>query len=265
VFPHSWRLVWESFLDISSLGQPSPDRDRPSLELWKGVDIHPLALKARDHQPDRWEIPGSGQLPILGFHFPLEGAPLDILTTRQVISNNPNTFFVFIDVPAIANPSLGQKLVENQENAAYLGARPFGEAYQLYACFDAVWLPPVSAASPAHIYQSHLGLAYAIGRPLLVPSGLDAIPAPYQFHYSPPDDNLDFIHTFENSQMDTHVLDQYLDTWTPAARLAQLTRFANAITQEATFNRPDFGTQAPPRTSPTSWPLPSEDSAGTHT
>ena len=174
---------------------------------------------------------------------------------RELIEKNPNVFFVFADLHTQDNPERGQSLVSGLENAVYLGTRPFGEAYPLYACFDALWLPPLITpdTAPAEVYRSLLALSYTTGRPFLAPRGMHFLPAPFQFFYHPPDESLEFVYQLERRSMSTALLDEYLETWSPAGCLAQLTRLADALTQEFALPRPDFEMAPPPITLPQPW------------
>lgn len=237
----SWQLCWQD-----NAGEAR------SLELWAGVEIHPQAWKARQHRKNIWEFAQAGERPILGLHWGLGGLPLDLPRLREVIEKNPGLFFVFADTPGEASPETGRALVAGLENATYLGPRPFGEAYPLYACFDAFWLPPVEAAFSEHAYRSLLALAYAAGRPLLAPRGFPFIPAPYQFTFDPPDDSLLFVQGLR-AGMDPDLLDRYLQDWTPGGALGRLLRLADAAAQELALPRPDFELLPPPVSAPQPW------------
>jgi glycosyltransferase involved in cell wall biosynthesis len=129
----------------------------------------------------------------------------------------------------------------------------FGESYQLYACLDALWLPPLTEQCSEDLARTQLALAYAIARPLLLPRSVTAYPAPYQFQYDPPDDTLNAILSFSRGGMDPALLDTYLQQWTPEASLQQLLRYANAVTQETVTTRPDFGVHPAPVSAAHPW------------
>jgi GT2 family glycosyltransferase/glycosyltransferase involved in cell wall biosynthesis len=238
-----WQLNWRS----------SQDDTLKSLDFWKGIEIPPLARKARELRRNPWEFPQAGDRPVIGCHLDLAAIPVDISVTRQVISNNTWAFFVFIDLPTLDNSSLGTALVEGLENAAYLGSREFGEIYHQYACFDVVWLPPFSGELPVHIYRSLLALSYAIGRPFIAPRYHDFIPAPYQAYYFPPDESLQFITNLDRSTIDLGLIDHYLEHWKPSGCLHQLIKHADGITQEMALTRPDFGIHPIPETDASPW------------
>ncbi len=245
----SWQLCWQ---------EGAGER---SLELWAGVEIHPQAWKARQHRKNTWEFPQAGERPVLGLHWNLSGLPLDLARAREVIEKNPAVFFVFADLPGAAGLETGRELAAGLENAVYLDPRPFGEAYPLYACFDAFWLPPAAGAFPAHAYRSLLALAYAAGRPLLAPRGFPFLPAPYQFAFDPPDDSLLFVQGLR-AGMDPDLLDRWLADWTPGGVLERLLRLADAAGQEFSLPRPDFGIQPPPASAPQPWaPAPAAEPA----
>lgn len=236
----SWRLAWRSPLDGA----------RKTLDFWRGVSLPALALKARDHQRNLWEFAQAGERPVLGFHFGLAETPLDVALARRTMAANPGVFFVFADTVQRLDDAKGKALVEGLENAVYLGARPFGEAYPLYACFDALWLPPLADALPESDYRRLLALAYTIARPLLLPAGFSAAPAPFQYTYLPPDEALDFAAGLRRG-MDVDLLDRYLETWTEAGQLTALLRHADALAQEWDLPRPQFGVTYPPVAAPT--------------
>ncbi len=229
--PDRWNLVWKS----------ARDEKCKTLSLWKGIDIGPLALKAREYRCNKWEFPQAGERPVIGFHEALADFPVDVNAARQVIQNNPSFFFVFADIDKQSNPDQGNEIVNGLENAVYLGPRPFGDSYQLYACFDAIWIPPLFKEIPEERYQALLALAFAIGRPLLAPPGTNFTPAPYQYTYQIPDESLAFIKTLDRKEIDIPLLDLYLKKWTPEERLRALTKYADAILQEKFLTRPDFG------------------------
>jgi glycosyltransferase involved in cell wall biosynthesis len=241
---NQWQLVWEPTTEAPTAAQIAARKanQEKTITVWKGLDINPLALKARDYQPNKWEFPQAGQRPILGFHLGMAETPIDVSTTRHIIENNPGLFFVFADIRPKTDSNRGEQIVAGLENAVYLGARPFGEAYQLYACFDALWLPPIAGDLSEHTYRTFLALAYTIARPLLLPTGFDqTIAAPYQFYYHQPDESLGFVKLLQRSDMDTELLNDYLAIWTTSGCMQQITQLANAATQENTLERPDFG------------------------
>jgi GT2 family glycosyltransferase/glycosyltransferase involved in cell wall biosynthesis len=243
VLHNSWELVWRS----------SWNDNFRALEIWKGTEIHPLALKAREQRKDTRQFPWSGGRPVIGVHYDLATLPIDVDVLRSVVEGNPNVFFVFADVPGDGQATEIYEIAQRSENAVYLRSKPFGEAYQLYASFDAVWLPPVKQRIPQHIYRTLLAFSYEIARPFISPHGFNFIPAPYQYFYHSPDELLDFIKSFDRSIIDVDLLNEYLDSWKPANRLAALLHYANAVTQERAIPRPDFRMQSPPVIAPIPW------------
>jgi GT2 family glycosyltransferase/glycosyltransferase involved in cell wall biosynthesis len=245
--PDSWQLEWHSLWS----GEPK------TIQFWKGIQIIPLARKARDLRRNCWEAPQAGQRPVVGFHLDLASYPFDLQMTRQLIAQNPWIYFVFVDdaaslehekdsqgntdVPENVASLRGQAIVNDLENAIYLGGREFGKPYHLYSCFDAFWLPPFSEPVPDPLYRTALALAYATARPLLIPPGLECIPAPYQLNYHLPDESLAFVTSLERNSMDWSLLDRYLESWMPASCLEQVLKHADGITQEMALPRPEFG------------------------
>jgi GT2 family glycosyltransferase/glycosyltransferase involved in cell wall biosynthesis len=246
VYPHSWQLVWQSY--ESGIFK--------TLEVWSGVDISPLALKARQYRPMLDLFPLSQGRPIFGCHVGLWEYPLDIKKARQYIHNNTWAYFVFVDIPGSDRPDTGQELVQGLENALYLGALPLGEIYQTYAGFDWLWIPPLSQPLPEDTYRCYQALAFSIARPLLAPSGMDFVSAPYQFFYRDMDGSLTFTGEFERSKMDLDLLDRYLKTWSQVGRMKKLLRFANAVSLDRGVQRPDFGVIPAPKTAPLNWRAP---------
>jgi GT2 family glycosyltransferase/glycosyltransferase involved in cell wall biosynthesis/SAM-dependent methyltransferase len=243
--PDTWKLVWES----------PHSEGRRTLSIWKGIEISPLAYKTREYRCNKWEFPQAGNRPVIGFHESLADFPVDVSAIRRFIQNNPAFFFVFADIENQSNPDLGSEIVKDLENAVYLGARPFGDSYQLYACFSAVWAPPFTREIPECKYRSLLALAYAIGRPLLAPPGMNFTPAPYQYTYQIPDESLAFLNTLDRKEMDVPLLDLYLEQWKPEQRLGQLTKYADTILQEKFLTRPDFGIVPAIEKQPERWTL----------
>ncbi|MGE5223801.1 MAG: glycosyltransferase [Omnitrophica WOR_2 bacterium] len=240
--PGAWRLVWRS----------SVTGEEKTLDFWKGVEISPLALKARDYRKNIWEFTQAGERLVIGCLLDLVSLPVDFEATRQMIEKNPGIFFVFASSSEETDP-VAERLVQGFENAVYLGKRTFGEAYPLYACFDALWLPVLAGELSQHLYRSYLVLAYAIGCPLLAPRSFTFIPAPYQFAYYPPHESLEFVGSFHRSQVNIDLLDSYLHAWTPAGCLAEVLRHADTATQEMPLSRPDFGIVPAEVVKPTLW------------
>ena len=243
VLPEKWQLTWMS----------QWSDEKKTLNLDKGIDIHPLALKARQHRKNIWEFPQAGYRQVIGCHFGLANYHFDIAATRQMILKNSQCFFVFVDRPGAEDLPLGKILLEGLENALYLGPRPFGEAYQLYACFEACWLPPVLGELEEEVYRQTLALSFAIGRPLIVPYGCKYSPAPYQLYYRPPSESLDFNLSFDRSSMDVEILNRYLDYWSVKSSLSKVLLLSNAVLQDRAVTRPDFGIQSPTIVNPTFW------------
>lgn len=241
--PENWQLVWRS----------ARSNQWKTLHLWKGISIHPLALKAREHQRDPWEFPRVGNRIVTGCHCRLANLPVDVVATRQVISKNPGAFFVFLGEASTDHAPLAQEIVNGLENAVYLGPRAQENSYHIYACFDSFWLPLFLDDISEHDYLSQLALAYTAARPLLVPQHTNLIPAPYQYRYQSFGESLNFIRSLNHQSIDKQVLNQYLNIWTPVSRLSQLLKYADAITQDWAVSRPDFGTKPAPIYSPASW------------
>ena len=243
VLPAKWQLTWKSYWSD----------EKKTLDINKGIDIHPLALKARQHRKNIWEFPQAGHRPVVGCHFGLANYRFDRAATRQMILKNSQYFFVFVDRPGDEDLPLGSILLEGLENAIYLGSRPFGEIYQLYACFDACWLPPFLDEPDEEIYRQSLALTFAIGRPLIVPYGFKYSAAPYQFYYRPPSESLGFSLSFNRSSMDVEILNRYLDLWSVKSSLNKVLLLSNAVLQDRAVARPDFGIHPPTDVDPTFW------------
>jgi GT2 family glycosyltransferase/glycosyltransferase involved in cell wall biosynthesis len=243
VYPHSWELIWQS-----------PDsEERKALDIWSGVDISPLALKARDYRPKPDLFPLSQGRPVMGCHIGFREFSLDSEQIRQYIQNNPWAYFVFIDIPGLDSAELGQQLVSGLENALYAGSLPFGKCYQTYAGFDWLWIPPVAGPISTTRYRSYLALAYSIARPLIAPKGVEFASAPYQFYYRDQDGSLAFVKEFERSIIEPDLLDRYLKSWSPVGQMKQLLDLANAVTLERAVSRPDFGVSPVSKTPAKEW------------
>jgi GT2 family glycosyltransferase/glycosyltransferase involved in cell wall biosynthesis len=248
-----WVLAWQS----------AADEALKELPFWKGVQPTPLVIKARDCRKNIWEFSQAGTRPILGCHLGLQPCLVDVPATRRHIQNNPWAFFVFVDIPGEEDNTLGKQLVDGLENAIYLGARPLWEPYITYACFDAVWLPPPGQdfLESQRCWRLMSVLAYGIARPLLLPQGMSSQTLPYQYPYQPRLAELDYLQELLAVAPERAILDRYLEAWTPAMRLQELLRYADAITQEDTLERPDFGISPIPVQAPASWTLPGDPSA----
>jgi len=231
---HDWVLHWVK----------SPPDSRDCLQVWKGCDITPLARKARYHVPDCWEFPQAGERIVVGCHLPLGAISLDLDSLAQVISQNPDKFFVFIDDPESSNPTLGHQIADQPENAIYLSEKPYGVPYTTYACVDLFWVPPLASYDDLHCYRTSLALSYAIGKLLLVPSHIPQIPAPYQLTYNPIADSFNFLTGAHDFSPDFTISDKYLQKWKSDGCLSEVLSFANTITQEKELPRPDFGIPA---------------------
>jgi GT2 family glycosyltransferase/glycosyltransferase involved in cell wall biosynthesis len=238
-----YRLVWRS----------PWDQEQHELRLWPGVQVPPLAYKARDFQKNLWEFPNAGERPVFGYHLSLAHTSIDVQATRRMIAGNPWAYFIFADVPDGQDVQLGNRLVADLENAIYLENRELWTSYPLYAAFDYLWIPPLAKPAAPPLYRRNLALAYAIARPLLFPQGTHVIAAPYQYRYQPEEKGLGFVRALESGDIDRALLDRYLDTWRPPARLEQLLKYADAVTQEMAVARPDFGIQPPTQQAPVRW------------
>jgi GT2 family glycosyltransferase/glycosyltransferase involved in cell wall biosynthesis len=238
-----YQLVWRSPWDQAPR----------ELHLWPGLWVNPLAYKARDYHKNPWEFPQAGQRPIFGCHLSLAHSPFDVQATRRMIESNPWAYFIFADIPGERDAQLGKRLVADLENAAYVENREYWTSYSLYASFDYLWIPPLAAPVKDSLYRRTLALAYAIARPLLFPQGTQTIAAPYQYCYDPLESGLDFVRALDPEDIDHTSLDRYLNGWQPPARLEQLLKYADAVTQEMATERPDFGIQTPAEQMPTRW------------
>jgi GT2 family glycosyltransferase/glycosyltransferase involved in cell wall biosynthesis len=243
VYPDFWQLAWMA----------STSDEWKTLDIWSGIDISPLALKAREYQPKLDLFPQAKGRSVFGCHIGLREYPLDLVKVRQYIDRNPWAYFVFVDLPGLDRPDLGQELVSELENALYLGSLPFGNSYMQYAGFDWVWVPPLVESTQTAVYRSQLVLAYAIARPLIAPRALNFEVAPYQLYYRDMDRSLDFVNDYDRSILDPDLLDLYLESWSPVSRLDWLLRLANGVTQDRSICRPNFGLESLVETPPIEW------------
>jgi polysaccharide pyruvyl transferase CsaB len=241
-----WELVWRH----------RQSGVRQTMAVWPGVELPTLALKARHHRATNWQIPQAGERLVIGAHLGLSQSQVDVAATRRLIAANPGLYFVILDDAEGDDADMGPALVADLENAAYLGSQAIGLPYQTYACFDAVWLPPVDSDHADAAYRAALALAYAIGRPLLTPATIRRVAAPHQIPYEPDGPAIDPAAIPAPQEIETEVLDRYLRQWRPEARLAQLLRYADAVCQDRVVPRPDFGLAAPPVHAPSRWTIP---------
>ncbi len=243
LLPEAWRLEW-----LAEEGS-----GLRHVDFWRGVWITPLARKARSQRPNLQEIAQAGGRKVFGCHLRWSACPVDVEATRWLIRHHPQVLFLFVSAPGEGEPAAGPELVAGLGNAQYLGERAPGQDYGLYARFDALWLPPALGDLPAAAYREALALAYAIGRPLVIPDQAPIIPAPYQFTYNPLADALDFSRQLARAEMDFNILDGYLEAWLPAACLAEVLRAAGARLAVHEVPRPDFKIPAISRVAPIPW------------
>jgi glycosyltransferase involved in cell wall biosynthesis len=224
---HGWRLAWD--------GLPAGHGE---LDAWRGVAVSVRAREAR----------GAGRAAarrrlVVGCHLGLAEAAIDVAAFRVTVAKNPELVFLVIDAAGRDAPERGRELVAGHANARYAGPVALGDAVDLYATFDVVWLPRRAAEAGARgpiddAYRTSLALAYAIGRPFVGPRDLPFTAAPYQHGYHP-DESLRFVGRLDRAALDVAVLDRYLESWTPAASFRRLLRHADALTT-------DEGTPAAP-------------------
>lgn len=237
VQPHGafWRLSWTS---------PGAEEVR-SIDVFRGTEISPLAMKARDHAAIGL-FPGAGTRPVIGCHLDF-GTLRDPGAARAVVEANSWAFFVFVD----AGDPVASKIMDGLENSARIGARDLGQPYQLYAGFDALWCPRSQYAT----YRDALALSYAIGRPLIVEEGEGLVPAPFQIQVEEPTDweRLKAGLLRKRAVLPRSILDSHLDAWTKVASMGEVLRLADGITQEWEMERPDFAHPAAKAVAPVPW------------
>jgi glycosyltransferase involved in cell wall biosynthesis len=222
------------------------------MTFWKGWEFSPLAYKARDHVPNCWEFPQAGSRLVVGCHLPIASFNFDFECLNRIIFQNPDIYFVFIDIPGRSDPALGHEIADRRENVIYLGDKQFGTAYQTYACLDFFWIPPFIEISD-HVYRNCLALTYAVGKFLLVPNNQITITAPYQLVYNRIADDFGFINEVKDGRPDINLVDRYLSGWTIKGQLEKVISYANTITQEWPIPRPDFGIRAEKDQPPVPW------------
>ena len=225
------------------------------IDLPRGSAIDPLATKARDARPDRAHLPPLARSrPVFGCHLPPRSLGLECDRLRRIIRDNPWAYFMFLgDIRQDANVD-GAELCRDLDNAGYFGTYPIGSPYHLYAYFDWLLLPPFTDHLSEAAYREHLALAYAIGRPLVLCGAQPTIPAPFQLRFASPDDtSLNFCKDLRRDELDTEILDAYLEAWTPLSSLTALLRLADAASQDWAVPMPDFaslGIQSAPLPAP---------------
>lgn len=169
-----------------------------------------LARTARTLPPARHLLPSSaGERPIFGCHLRIDDplAPIDKVRLRRLIAENPWAFFVLLHSGPGDAATAAAQLLDQLDNAAFLGTHALGEPLPIYSCFDWLLLPPGGG------YAESLALAYTIGRPLVLFEPMEVLPAPYQLLHSQV--SLDFCRYFPRTALEPALLDAYLDTWTP--------------------------------------------------
>ena len=73
-------------------------------------------------------------------------------------------FFVYLADPESKATDILSSLVQEVENAAFCGVRPFGVAYENYAAWDGVWLPPlVEGESSERALQFTAAVGFSLG------------------------------------------------------------------------------------------------------
>lgn len=242
-----WELHWAS----------SGSKEAGCLSIWKGITHSPLVTKARDYQADHWQLPSKDNRAFVGVHANLDLLSIDRALLRQTCVNNPAAFFVFIALGGVGKPEYAAELLDGLDNTVYLGARAVEESYPLYANLDAFWIPPFQRQPDQHVCLEIISLAFAAGKPVLIPGELHVSETvPHIYEYDPDFESLDFIKNFELTSETRRLMSAYSTSWTPTGRLEYALKLADTIAQDKYTHRPDFGSTPPKRVSPMLWTLP---------
>lgn len=219
----------------------------------KGNDIDPLALKARYTKipSPYYEYQNVGTRIILGCHVDL--SKVDINSTLELVQNNPDYYFVFLDTENSTSSQLSQALA-NQANAVCLGYREFGVPYRMYSTWNGVFIPQMHDIEENCIlryYQLSLMLgkwcvyshdyAFMNGKLYAFPFGC---------HY-----DFNDIATLVKCSVDYNRMDLVLSTMTKSASMERLVRYSNGMMQDFNVMRPDFNVEIPKEIKPSFVPL----------
>lgn len=189
-----------------------------------------LARAARTLPAARHLLPSSaGERPLIGCHLRLDDPlfPVDKVRLRRLMADNPWAFFVLLHSGPGDAATAAAQLLDQLDNAAFLGTHALGEPLLIYSCLDWLLLPPGGD------YAESLAVAYSIGRPLVLCEPMEVLPAPYQLQGQVlrGQGSLDFCRYFPRTALEPALLDAYLDTWTPPQQ-------APIAAAEATHERP---------------------------
>jgi hypothetical protein len=204
-----------------------------------GRDISPLAYKARYTNSIKpcLEYPMVGTRKIIGCHISM--ANLDLKYMKDFIFVNRNCFFVFIDIPGYECKSNGEYLQNEFENCKYIGAKNFGEPYQLYSSWDAVFMPKMNSDDLKDMEYTVI-LGWSIGKWILYPKdNKDFKVLPFTVPYDsrngiPSVWKCAYPKNFED------ILDRYINSFSKVGRMKKVLSLCNTITQNSCVQRPDF-------------------------
>lgn len=221
-----------------------------------GVDVPLLAVKARRCRQTRWEYPQSGDRPILGTHWPLAAAPVDVESAREVMGDHPQVFFVWIDVVGADDPDTGNRLVRDLPNAVYLGARPLGADYWSYATWQAWWVPPRAQRRADQLAASQArALALASARWCLESPPHEDQPGgwPYVLRVPEHADYASVIDRVLQSPPESDLADRFLEAFSSKGVWRRVLGLANAMGQELFVPRPPWQANTASVTAPERW------------
>lgn len=227
----------------------SPRSER-RIELPRGHNVHPLAIKARDVQKPGPVLPkaASGR-PVFAIHFPFQRLQFTVPQLHTLVSGNPWAYFLLINASSERCEEL-EHLTAELKNVGIVDERPLGEPYTLYAAIDWLLVPPCEPALGIGEQLDLLALSYAIRKPLIIANGHAQLVAPYQFVASEGESSLSFARSLRPDMMQIEVLHSYLESWTQERCLSTLLRHANTFAQDFAVPFPDTGIVPPPDSAP---------------
>lgn len=231
-----------------NLGCFVDDQWRCFVSIPFGNNINSLALKARyTHMPaPYYEYCNAGDRIVLGCH--VDVSKVDIDSTLELVRNNPDFYFVFVDSDSKTTSRLTD-LIQKQDNAVYLGYREYGVPYRMYSSWKGVFIPKMHNVTENRVMQSYQ-LALMLGKWCTYDEGYSFLNGtlytiPYGVHY-------DFrnFSVLVNGSVSFARMDLLLSTMTKEARMEKMLHYANGMMQNANVMRPDFGVAAPQEIKP---------------
>ncbi len=217
----------------------SDNKVKKCLEFFKGIDINPIAHKARytKTQGHFWEYPERFiSKDTLGCH--VDFSLIDIEKTKEFLKCNQNILFLFCATPGTGDGKTVNELA-SCENALYLGECEVGCHYQRLASWSGVFIPPLNKTHFFTFIQGCL-LAWASGKWLLYDirnNNFGVFLFTYSYSHN---ETLLGIKKVVNIAEAEDLLDIYIHHYSVKGTLERLLTYAGAIGQDIYPSRPQF-------------------------